>query len=78
MYMRLGLFKKHKDSLDSPLISRSIAHALLKLWNFEFKPGSLYQGDLGYIRALERGVFHFFKTRTPHCYLMGLTQRKKH
>lgn len=63
MYMKLGLFKAHKSSPAFPLISRSIPHAVFQLWSFGFKLGSLYQGDQGYIRALEGDGFSFLQNK---------------
>lgn len=53
----MGTVQAHRSSLASPLISRSASHAFFKLWILKFKQGNLYQGNQGYIRALEQRVF---------------------
>lgn len=76
-YVKSGWFKTHKSSLASPPISRSPLHVIFKLWSFKFKLSSLYQGDLDYIRALERRVFHFLQNKYSSFSFSGADPEEK-
>ena len=56
---------------------RSPLHVVFKLWSFKFKLSSLYQGDLDYIRAPERRVFHFLQNKYSSFSFSGADPEEK-